>query len=81
MLYQQDEYEASGAAYTQMIRQYPDDPRAPDALVKLARAMRLLGETERACTALNALPQRYPNASGVTVNLAAVERTRAGCDA
>ena len=43
--------------------------------------MRLLGETERACTALNALPQRYPNASGVTVNLAAVERTRAGCDA
>lgn len=81
VLYQQDEYEASGAAYTQMIRQYPDDPRAPDALVKLARAMRLLGETERACTALNALPQRYPNASGVTVNLAAVERTRAGCDA
>ncbi len=81
VLYQQDEYEASGAAYTQMIREYPDDPRAPDALVKLARAMRLLGETERACTALNALPQRYPNASGVTVNLAAVERTRAGCDA
>ena len=81
VLYQQDEYEASGAAYTQMIREYPDDPRAPDALVKLARAMRLLGETERACAALNALPQRYPNASGVTVNLAAVERTRAGCDA
>ena len=81
VLYQQDEYEASGAAYTQMIRDYPDDPRAPDALVKLARAMRLLGETERACNALNALPARYPGASGVTVNLAAVERTRAGCDA
>ena len=81
VLYQQDEYEASGAAYTQMIQAYPDDPRAPDALVKLARAMRLMGETERACNALNALPQRYPNASGVTVNLAAVERTRAGCDA
>lgn len=80
VLYQQDEYEASGAAYTQMIQEHPDDPRAPDALVKLARAMRLLGETERACNALNALPQRYPDASGVTMNLAAVERTRAGCD-
>ncbi|MCI4643841.1 MAG: tol-pal system protein YbgF [Hyphomonadaceae bacterium] len=81
VLYQQEEYEASGSAYTQMIQAFPDDPRAPDALVKLARAMRLMGEAQRACNALNALPQRYPNASGVTVNLAAVERTRAGCDA
>lgn len=79
-LYQQKAYAESGAAYTTMIRSYPDDPRAPDALVKLARAMRLVGDKDKACLALNTLPKRYPNASGVTQDLAAVERTKSGCD-
>ena len=80
-LFQQEAYAESGQAYTQMIREHPDDARAPDALVKLARSMRLVGDTEKACNALNILPQQYPNASGVTRNLAALESTRAGCDA
>lgn len=80
VLYQQEAYPESGAAYTDMIRSYPDDPRAPEALAKLARSMRLVGDTEQACNALNLLPQRYPNASGVTKNLAAGERVRSGCD-
>ncbi|MEM1106314.1 MAG: tol-pal system protein YbgF [Pseudomonadota bacterium] len=80
VLFQQEEYAASGQAYTEMIRAYPDDPRAADALVKLARSMRLVGDATRACAALDALPTRYPNASGVTRNLAAVERTRSACD-
>lgn len=81
VLHQQEQFAASGAAYTEMISKYPDDARAPDALVKLARSMRLVGETARACQALDALPIRYPEASGLTNNLAAVERTRSGCDA
>lgn len=80
VLFQQDAYAASGQAFTTMIRQYPDDPRAPEALAKLARAMRLVGDTEKACNALDILPQRYPDASGVTKNLAAGERVRSGCD-
>lgn len=78
-LHQQQAYAESGAAYTTMIRSYPDDVRAPDALVRLARAMRFLGETGKACTALDTLPKRYPNASKVVRDLAAVERTRSGC--
>jgi tol-pal system protein YbgF len=80
VLYQQEAYPESGQAYTTMIRAYPDDPRAPEALAKLARSMRLVGDTEQACGALNLLPTRYPNASGVTKNLAAGERVRSGCD-
>jgi tol-pal system protein YbgF len=79
-LHQQQAYAESGAAYTTMIRSYPDDVRAPDALVRLARAMRLLGETGKACTALETLPKRYPDATKVVRDLAAVERTRSGCD-
>ncbi len=78
-LHQQQAYAESGAAYTTMIRSYPDDVRAPDALVRLARAMRFLGESPKACTALDTLPKRYPNASKVVRDLAAVERTRSGC--
>ncbi|MCF6328676.1 MAG: tol-pal system protein YbgF [Henriciella sp.] len=80
VLYQQEAYAESGQAYTQMIRQYPDDPRAPEALAKLARSMRLVGDTDKACNALDILPQRYPDASGVTKNLAAGERVRSSCD-
>lgn len=80
VLYQQQAYPESGQAYTTMIRSYPDDPRAPEALAKLARSMRLVGDVEQACAALDLLPQRYPDASGVTQNLAAGERVRAGCD-
>ena len=80
VLYQQEAYAESGAAYTDMIRTYPDDPRAPEALAKLARSMRLVGDTDQACNALNLLPQRYPNASGVTRNLAAGERVRSSCE-
>lgn len=79
VLYQQEAYAESGAAYTDMIRNYPDDPRAPDALVKLSRSMRLVGDPAAACAALGQLPRRYPDASGVTKNLAAVERSRSGC--
>lgn len=79
-LYQQDAFGLAGQAYTGMIRAYPDNPRAPEALVKLARAMRLSGDTERACGALDILPQRYPDASGVTNLLASGERVKSGCD-
>jgi tol-pal system protein YbgF len=79
-LHQQQAYAESGAAYTTMIRSFPDDARAPDALVRLARAMRYLGEAKKACTALDTLPKRYPEASKVVRDIAAVERTRSGCD-
>ncbi|WP_300377746.1 tol-pal system protein YbgF [Henriciella sp.] len=80
-LFQQEAYAESGQAYTKMIRTYPDHSRAPDALVKLARSMRLVGDMEKACNALSILPEQYPDASGVTKNLANLERTRADCDA
>jgi tol-pal system protein YbgF len=78
-LHQQNAWAESGQAYTAMIRSYPDDVRAPDAFVRLARSMRLLGEPAKACQALDTLPSRYPNASKVVRDLAAVERTRSGC--
>lgn len=78
-LYQQKSYSESGAAFTDMIRKFPTHVRAPDALVKLGRSLRLVGDTERACAILATLPTRYPDASPVTRNLASVERSRSAC--
>jgi tol-pal system protein YbgF len=78
-LYQQQAYSEAGGVYTTMIRSFPDDARAPDALVRLARTMRLIGERDRACQALETLPRRYPNASRTVRDLAAVERTQSRC--
>ncbi|MEO0882798.1 MAG: tol-pal system protein YbgF [Pseudomonadota bacterium] len=79
VLYQQQNYNESGSAYRDMIQKYPDDARAPDALVKLGRSLRLVGQTDRACQILDTLGTRYPNASPVTLNLANVERSRSNC--
>lgn len=80
-LFQQEAYAESGQAYTQMIRQYPDDSRVPDALVKLARSMRLLGDDEKACQALNILDEQYPGLPDVKRRIADQQRTLAGCGA
>jgi tol-pal system protein YbgF len=78
-LHQQKAYAESGAAFTTMLGSYPDDFFAPDALVRLARAMRLMGETERACTELETLAKRYPDATRVVRDSAAIERIQSGC--
>jgi tol-pal system protein YbgF len=78
-LYQQKAHAEAGVAYAAMIKQFPQDARAPDALVRLARAMRLVGDKSKACAFLNELPVRYPTVSANTSRSAAVERTEAGC--
>ncbi len=78
-LFQQKAHAEAGVAYASMIKQFPADARAPDALVRLARAMRLVGDKPKACAFLNELPVRYPTISTNTSRSAAVERTEAGC--
>jgi tol-pal system protein YbgF len=78
-LFQQKAHAEAGVAYATMIKQFPSDARAPDALVRLARAMRLVGDKSKACAFLNELPVRYPTISANTSRSAAVERTEAGC--
>lgn len=80
VLHQQKSYNESGTAYSDMIRKFPNDVRAPDALVKLGRSLRLVGDTTRACAILATLSTRYPDASPVTRNLADVERARSSCE-
>ncbi len=76
----QEAYPEAAEAYITLISQYPNTAKAPDGLVKLARSLRMMGEAEQACGALNEIPVRYPDANAVTRSLAASERSRAKCD-
>ncbi len=70
----------AGRIYRELLQTEPDHTRASGALVKLARSMRLLGDTEAACRALGALSTRYPDAETNTLRLASLERARSSCD-
>ena len=74
------QYVHAGRVYQELLQTEPDHTRASGALVKLARTMRQLGDTEAACRALGALSQRYPDAETGTLRLASLERARSSCD-
>ncbi|MEO1568695.1 MAG: tetratricopeptide repeat protein [Pseudomonadota bacterium] len=81
MQFRLGDYASSGRTYVGFLRSYPDDQRAADAFVKLARALRESGEGERACDILGAVPSRYPDASPSVRRLAASETRLGNCSA
>jgi tol-pal system protein YbgF len=78
LLYQEN-YADAAEAYVKLISTYKTSARAPEGLVKLARAMRLMGEKGEACKVLGQMSSKYPKASAAAKTLAATERQRAGC--
>jgi tol-pal system protein YbgF len=75
----QDAYPEAAEAYVALLGTYKSSARAPEGLVKLARAMRLMGETKEACKVLSQMTSRYPKASEAAKTLAATEKSRAKC--
>jgi tol-pal system protein YbgF len=67
-------------AYANALKGWPKQPWAPDATVKLARALAETNQTDKACAALAEFERRYRKEASPTVKSRAAEvRTRAGC--
>jgi tol-pal system protein YbgF len=67
-------------AYANALKGWPKLPWAPDATVKLARALAETSQTDKACAALAEFERRYRKEASSTVKARAAEvRTRAGC--
>ncbi len=56
------------------IKKYPNSVRAPDSMLKMAEALIAMDRKKEGCTALGALPAKYPNASKAVATKAAGER-------
>jgi len=67
-------------AYANALKGWPKQPWAPDATVKLARALAETNQTDKACAALAEFERRYrKEASPLVKSRAADVRTRAAC--
>jgi tol-pal system protein YbgF len=67
-------------AYANALKGWPKQPWAPDATVKLARALAETNQTDKACAALAEFERRYRReASSIVKARAAEVRTRAAC--
>lgn len=77
--YVQKDYPAAARAFAEEIKKYPDSTRAPDSMLKLGQTLLAMGQKQEGCSALAALPTKYPNASKTIVTRAAQERKAGGC--
>jgi tol-pal system protein YbgF len=67
-------------AYANALKGWPKLPWAPDATVKLARALAETNQTDKACAALAEFERRYRKEASSTVKARAADvRTHAGC--
>ena len=72
-------YADAADAYITSMKRDPRGVKAPDAMVRLAGALRELGKTSDSCATLASLPSQYPNASATITSKAKLEAARAGC--
>lgn len=72
-------YADAADAYIASMRKNPEGAKAPNAMVRLAAALRELGKSSEACQTLASFPSQFPNASEVVKQKANVEAARTGC--
>lgn len=72
-------YADAADAYIGSMRKAPKGAKAPDAMIRLAAALRELGKRAEACQTLSSFPAQYPNAPASVREKARVETARTGC--
>jgi len=72
-------YADAADAYITSMRKNPKGDKAPNAMVRLAAALRELGKTSEACQTLASFPGQFPNANKTVKQKAKIEAERTGC--
>jgi len=77
--YVQKDYANAARAFAEELKKYPDNPRAAQSLLKLGQSLIALNQKKEGCTALGALPSKYPTAAESIADQALAARKAAGC--
>lgn len=72
-------YADAADAYISSMRKAPSGTKAPEAMIRLAAAMRELGNRQEACQTLASFPAQFPSAPASVKEKARVETVRTGC--
>jgi tol-pal system protein YbgF len=73
------DYQSAARDFAELLRQYPDAPRAPEGMLKLGLSLLALGQLEEGCVTLAALPRTFPNATASITERARAEQSNAAC--
>ena len=77
--YVRQQYERAAREFAESYQNYPDGPKGPDNLLKLAMSLNGLGKNDDACLSLEQLKSQYPDApSSITIR-AEAEAEKMGC--
>ena len=80
-LYVRARFDESAVAFADAYQQNPRGTKAPDSLLKLAMSLGALNKVQDACTTLNELKTKYPDAVSTIKSRAADERAKLKCPA
>ena len=73
-------YEPAAVAFATGFKNYKQNSKAADNLLKLGLSMQQLGKKQEACTAFKNLKKEFPKASDTLLSRAAKESDKLGCD-
>jgi tol-pal system protein YbgF len=59
----QKDYAGAARAFAEELKNYPDNPHAPESMLKLGQSLIAMNQKKEGCTALGTLASRYPAAS------------------
>lgn len=77
--YVRNNFQESAKVFAGGYQKFPQSPKAPDNLLKLALSLSNLGQNEEACITLSQLKTQFPKAPGSLLRKADEERTRLSC--
>jgi tol-pal system protein YbgF len=72
--YVQKDYANAARSFAEVIKKYPTSLRAPDSMLKLGQSLIAAGQKKEGCTALAALPDKYPKAAKAVLSQGADAR-------
>ena len=77
--YVRGDYQSAAVTFAEGFEAYPNNPKAPDNLLKLGMSLASLGSKDDACGTFEVLQQRYADASATIIQRARQESQRIGC--
>ncbi|MBC7325381.1 MAG: tol-pal system protein YbgF, partial [Moorella sp. (in: Bacteria)] len=77
--YVRNNFERAARIFAEAYQQYPQGPKGPDNLLKLAMSLAGLGKTEDACVTFGQLQKEYPSGAIPVLMRAEKEMEKLGC--
>lgn len=77
--YARNRFDDAARVFLDGFQRFPDSPKAPDTLLKLAITLRSMKQPQEACATLGELKKRFPQVSQPIATRMAQEAKEAGC--